>query len=129
MGPDDGAGCLGGGKLLRGSGYCCIYYSGNHYAGRVEYRGIETGCTECFGMEEKMGFIIGLAFLTFALWIGFKLTGALLSAAIWLLIKIPLAMVFLVLGLVFCCTIILIPVGLCFLKLGIRFFVPGSFAF
>lgn len=76
-----------------------------------------------------MGFIIGLAFLIFALWIGFKLTGAILSAAIWVFIKIPLAMAALALGLVFCCTIILIPVGICFLKSGIRFLIPGCFAF
>lgn len=80
-------------------------------------------------MVKKMGFIMGLAFMTFALWIGIKLTGALLSAAIWLFIKIPLALAAFVLGVVFCCTILLIPVGACLVKAGVRLALPGCLAF
>lgn len=76
-----------------------------------------------------MGFIVGLAVLTFVLWIGFKLTGALLSAAVWLFIRIPLALAAFVLGLVLCCTIILIPAGICLVKAGIRLALPGCLAF
>ncbi len=70
-------------------------------------------------------FMIILTIIVLMLWIGFKLTGALLAGCFWLFIKIPLALVFLVLGLLCCCTIILIPVGLFFFKAGIRFMIPG----
>ena len=59
--------------------------------------------------------IIGLALLTFMFWIGFHITGALLSAVIWLFIKLPLALLIGCLGLVLCITILLIPLGIkCF---------------
>jgi len=59
--------------------------------------------------------IIGLALLTFLFWLGFHITGALLSAAIWLFIKLPIAVVLGCLGLVLCITILLIPLGVkCF---------------
>lgn len=72
-----------------------------------------------------LGFIIGLMFLTFMLGIGFKITGALLSACIWLFIVVPLAAVIWVLGIICCCTIILIPVGIGLFKAGFRLLVPG----
>ena len=67
--------------------------------------------------------IIGLALLTFMFWIGFHITGALLSAAIWLFIKLPFALLIGCLGLVLCVTILLIPLGIkCFkLALGVLF--------
>ena len=37
--------------------------------------------------------LITLAVLTFLFWIGFHVTGALLSAAIWLFIKLPIALI------------------------------------
>lgn len=59
--------------------------------------------------------IIGLALLTFLFWLGFHITGALLSAAIWLFIKLPIAVLLGCLGLVLCITILLIPLGVkCF---------------
>lgn len=70
-------------------------------------------------------FMIILAFVMIMLWIGFKLTGALLAACFWLCIKIPLAVISFALGLVCCCTIILIPIGLFLFKAGIRFLIPG----
>lgn len=71
------------------------------------------------------GFIIGLAFLVFLLWIGFKLTGTLLVALIWLCIRLPLALISFIAGAVCCCTLILIPVGIILFKIGLRFMVPG----
>lgn len=44
--------------------------------------------------------IITLAVLTLLFWIGFHITGALLSAAIWLFVKLPLAIIMACLGLV-----------------------------
>jgi len=59
--------------------------------------------------------IISLALLTFLFWIGFHITGALLSVAIWLFIKLPLALLIGCLGLALCVTILLIPLGIkCF---------------
>ena len=59
--------------------------------------------------------IIGLALLTFLFWLGFHITGAMLSAAIWLFIKLPIAVLLGCLGLVLCITILLIPLGIkCF---------------
>lgn len=59
--------------------------------------------------------LIVLAILTGLFWIGYHVTGALLSAAIWLFIKLPFAMILGCLGLAFCITILLIPLGIkCF---------------
>ena len=55
--------------------------------------------------------LITLAILTVLFWIGFHVTGALLSAAIWLFIKLPFALILGCLGLVCCVTILLIPLG------------------
>ncbi|MDO5573708.1 MAG: hypothetical protein Q4G60_06990 [bacterium] len=54
---------------------------------------------------------VALIFLVLMIWIGFKLTGAVFGALIWLFIKLPIALVLIALGIVCCCTIILIPVG------------------
>lgn len=55
--------------------------------------------------------LIALAVLTALFWIGFHVTGALLSAAIWLFIKLPFAIIVGFLGLLCCVTILLIPLG------------------
>lgn len=62
--------------------------------------------------------------LTFMLWVGFKITGALITALIWLVIRMPLALAFWTVGIVCCCTIILIPVGIFFIKVGGSLFLP-----
>lgn len=58
-----------------------------------------------------MGIIIGLALCAFLLWLGFRVTGAMLSAAVWLFIKLPFAIIIACLGLTCYMTILLIPVG------------------
>jgi len=59
--------------------------------------------------------IITLALLTGLFWLGYHITGALLSAVIWLFIKLPLAIIVFCLGIVCWVTILLIPIGLkCF---------------
>lgn len=55
--------------------------------------------------------IITLAVLFVLFWVGYHVTGALLSAAIWLFIKLPFAIIMACLGLVCCVTILLIPLG------------------
>ena len=61
-----------------------------------------------------------LAILSFLLWVGFKITGALLSACFWLFIKVPIALVLGLLGVVLCCTLILIPIGAKLIKLALK---------
>ena len=68
--------------------------------------------------------MIGLAILTLMLWIGFKITGALLAALIWLVIRLPLAILSWAFGIICCCTILLIPIGIWFFKAGGRLFMP-----
>lgn len=66
-----------------------------------------------------MEIIIALAILTGLFWLGYHVTGALLSAAIWLFIKLPLAIIVFCLGIVCCVTLLLIPIGLkCFSLAG-----------
>ena len=70
-------------------------------------------------------FFIGLLVLVILFWVGFKLTGALLLACIWLFFKLPIALLLFVFGLICCCTLILIPVGLWMFKWGLRLLLPG----
>ncbi len=58
-----------------------------------------------------MELIVTLAVLFVLFWIGYHVTGALLSAAIWLFIKLPFAIIIACLGLMCCVTILLIPIG------------------
>lgn len=74
---------------------------------------------------DMLVFLIGLALLSCLLWLGFKLTGALLSACIWLFVEVPLSFAVWGIGLACCCTIILIPVGLWLFKTGFKLLVPG----
>ena len=63
--------------------------------------------------------IIALLFILFVLfWLGFKITGALLSAILWVVIKLPLAFFFWIVGICLCFTIILIPIGKSLIKAG-----------
>lgn len=74
---------------------------------------------------DMFSFLVGLAVLTFLLWVGFHLTGALLSACAWLFIEVPLAVCSWGIGIVLCCTIILIPLGVRFFKTGFKLLIPG----
>lgn len=56
-------------------------------------------------------FLIALVVLTVLFWLGYHVTGALLSAAIWLFIKLPFALIVGCLGVACCVTILLIPLG------------------
>jgi len=67
--------------------------------------------------------IIGLAILSGLLWVGWKCTGALLSILIWLVVKVPLFLVFSILGVAFCVTLIFIPVGMKCFKTGVKILV------
>lgn len=65
-----------------------------------------------------MEIIIALAILMVLFWVGFKVTGALLSAFIWLAIKLPIAIVIFCLGLTCCATLLLIPIGIKLFKVA-----------
>lgn len=61
-----------------------------------------------------------LALLMVALWIGLKITGALLMALLWLVVLLPVSAVVILLGLACCCTILLIPLGMWLVGTGLR---------
>ena len=65
-----------------------------------------------------ISFILCLLLLTILFGIAYKITGAILKACVWLLILLRV-------GVIFCCTIILIPVGIGIIKAGIRMILPG----
>lgn len=65
-------------------------------------------------------FLICLIILTALFGIAFEITGALLKACLWLFIRFPIGLVLWFLGLACCCTLILIPVGVCLFKAGGR---------
>jgi len=67
-----------------------------------------------------MEIIIILALLTFLFWLGFIITGTLLSTAMWIMVKLPLAIIVFVIGVLCCLTLLLIPVGLKCFKLALR---------
>jgi len=64
--------------------------------------------------------IVVLALLTLLFWLGYHITGALLTAAVWLFIKLPFTCIMWMLGCVCCVTILLIPLGLKCFKFGWR---------
>ncbi len=65
-----------------------------------------------------------LLFICCLIGVGIHLTGALLMALVWIFIRLPLSIVFLSVGIVLCCTIILIPVGVMMIKGGCRLMMP-----
>ena len=74
---------------------------------------------------KSMELIIGLAILSFLFWLGWKFTGALLGIVIWLLIRLPIGLILLVLGIALCCTIIGIPLGKIVCGWGSDILIPG----
>ena len=72
-----------------------------------------------------IGFFLGMLFLSFTFWLGFKVTGALLKAFFWLFIIVPLVVLVWGIGLVCFCTILLIPVGVWLFKTGFKMLLPG----
>lgn len=75
--------------------------------------------------NEMLGIFLMLGILTFLLWIGFKITGAVLKACVWLIIEVPIALVIWGVALVCCCTLILIPIGIKLFGAGLRILIPG----
>lgn len=75
-------------------------------------------------MKKVIRLILTIMFTMLLLWIGFKLTGAILTACLWLMIGLPVSLVMLTLGGILCCTIILIPLGLLCMRAGMFFLVP-----
>ena len=55
--------------------------------------------------------LIVLLILMALFWVGFKLTGAILGMFIWICFRLPIGLFLICLGIMLCCTIILIPVG------------------
>lgn len=68
--------------------------------------------------------IFCLFILTLLLGLAFKLTGALLKACLWLFVFVPAGLFLACLGIICCCTLILIPVGISLLKTCMRVIIP-----
>ena len=58
-----------------------------------------------------LGVIISLGLLTIFFWICFKFTSIVFLVLLWLFVKLPCAIILVLIGVVFCVTILLIPVG------------------
>ena len=71
-----------------------------------------------------ISFILCLLILTILFGIAYKITGAILKACVWLLILLPIGLILSGVGVIFCCTIILIPVGIGIIKTGFRMILP-----
>lgn len=68
--------------------------------------------------------ILTLIILCCLFGLAFKLTGALLKACLWLIFLLPFGGIIIIFGLLCCCTLILIPVGITIIKAGMRILIP-----
>ena len=71
-----------------------------------------------------MGFFLTFLFLTFFIWIGCHITGALLGSVIWLFVLVPVSVILWTIALACCCTVLLIPLGIWLFKLGLKILIP-----
>ncbi len=69
--------------------------------------------------------IIGLAAIMLVGWLCFKFAGLALAAAFYIFVEIPIGFCLLLMGFIFCCTILLIPFGKSLMKVGIGLMLPG----
>ena len=67
-----------------------------------------------------LAFIMTAVLIGLALYIGFLITGAFLSAFFWLFVRLPAALFFIALGAAFCVTLIFIPLGIGCFKLAFQ---------
>lgn len=67
-----------------------------------------------------MNLILFLMLLIILFGIGFTITGAIIKAIVWATIILPVALFLWGCGIAFCCTLILIPVGLRLIWTGFR---------
>ena len=69
--------------------------------------------------------IISLFILSILFGLAFKITGAFLKAFLWLCIFLPIGLALWGIGIVCCCTLLLIPVGIMLFKAGTHMIIPG----
>ena len=69
--------------------------------------------------------LLFLLLLMFLFWVGLKITGAVLLALFWLFVKLPVAIILWTIGVICCCTLILIPLGLVLVRAGSGVVIPG----
>ena len=70
-------------------------------------------------------FLIFFAILGLLLWFAFAITSGLVLTGFWLFIKIPLAIMLFLLGLILCLTLILLPLGILCFRAGFKLLIPG----
>lgn len=69
--------------------------------------------------------IVTLFIIMVLLRIGWMLTGMLLGTLIWVCFRLPIGLVLLLLGVLLCCTLILIPIGKVLIKWGVAMIIPA----
>lgn len=69
--------------------------------------------------------ILTLLIVCFLFWLGYKITGALISAIIWICVKLPLGIILITLGILLCITILGIPLGKALCSSGFKLIIPG----
>lgn len=65
-----------------------------------------------------LGIVLAFIIIFILFNIGISITGAILSAILWLCVQLPVGLACIALGVALCCTILLIPFGKFFCKLG-----------
>lgn len=70
-------------------------------------------------------FLIFFAIFGLLLWFAFAITSGLVLTGFWLFIKIPLAIMLFLLGLILCLTLILLPLGILCFRAGFKLLIPG----
>ena len=69
-------------------------------------------------------FLIFFAIFGLLLWFAFAITSGLVLTGFWLFIKIPLAIMLFLLGLILCLTLILLPLGILCFRAGFKLLIP-----
>lgn len=69
--------------------------------------------------------ILILGILSILFFGAYKITGAIFKAVVWLAILVPIALFLWAIGLICCCTLILIPIGLKLFSVGCRVLLPS----
>lgn len=69
-------------------------------------------------------FVLVLSLICILLGLGFSIAGIVLGTVFWVAFKLPFAIICFVLGILCCCTLILIPLGIALFGLGIKVLIP-----
>jgi len=72
-----------------------------------------------------IGFLFFMFFMLVICGISWRFSGIVISTFFWMIFVLPVSMLVMAIGLVFCGTIILLPIGILILKAGFNMLIPG----